>query len=551
MAAALVALAGCGSSTTSSAPDPATVVPAAAQVYADAEVRAQGSRATEALAAGRKLTHSGQPFLGLVGALLTPGSAQLSYTRDVAPWLGRRAGLYLSSSAAANALLPVIEAGLLRTGVSAPPFAAGRLDGALVLDTTDTGKAKAFLEHQAAAAGAHASSYRGVAYQVTSSGLAFGMVGSFAVIGSEAGLRGVVDTHRGASSLAHSPQYSGLVARAPSDAIAHIFSAPSSEGLRTGAPGLLGVLMGARLSYVSLVAHASELTLFSDTQTGPAAEGAGASAPGLLSGAGEAATALSQLPGESWLAVGLGNLATGFATDVGGLRELAGLLGGGGESSSAAASGLNIKGLIGGLLGPLATLAGRTPQARAQAALWMGSGGVFASGMGLLELKAAVIIQSRQPALSRAAVGTLAAELRRAGDATQTVSIPGTDAAIGVRVPGLPVMLDVANGTRSDGHAALVLGLGEAAVQQALHPSSTMASSPTRATAAAALGEGIPPNLVLQTPTLVGLLEGIGLGEEPSVGRALGYLRAVGPVYGGGHSLGGGAERFKLVISLQ
>ena len=551
MAASLAVLGGCGSSSSTSAPDPATDVPAAAQVYADAEVRAQGSRATEAVAAGRKLTHMNQPYLGLLGALLTPGSAQLSYGRDVAPWLGRRAGLYLSSSAAANALLPIIEAGLLGTGgASAPPFASGRLEGALVLDTTDTGKAKAFLERQAGRAGAHAGSYRGVAYQVTSTGLAFGMVGPFAVIGSEAGLHGVVDTHLGASSLARSPQYAGLAARAPSQAIAHIFSVPSSEGLNTSSPGLLGVLMGARLSYVSLVANGSEATLFSDTQTAPAAEAARASAPGLLSGAGEAAAALQQLPGESWLAVGLGRLGASFATDIVGLRELAGLLGGG-ESGSAPAGAVNIKGLIGGLLGPLASLAGRTPQARAQAARWMGTGGVFASGTGLLELKAAVVIESRQPALSRAAVGTLGAELRRSGDVVQPASIPGTDAAIGVRVPGLPVILDIVDGTRSDGHAALVLGLGEASVAQALHPSSTMASSSTQASAAAALGEGIPPNLILQTPTLVALLEGIGLAEDPNVAKALGYLRAVGPVYGGGHSLGGGGERFKLAISLQ
>ena len=64
----------------------------------------------------------------------------------------------------------------------------------------------------------------------------------------------------------------------------------------------------------------------------------------------------------------------------------------------------------------------------------MGSGGVFASGSGLFELQGAVVIESKDPAKSRAAVGKLAAQLRSAGDSVQPATIAGTEAAVGVRV---------------------------------------------------------------------------------------------------------------------
>ena len=55
------------------------------------------------------------------------------------------------------------------------------------MDTSDATAARSFLATQAKRAGAHAASYRGVSYEVTAAGLAFGLVGRFAVIGSENG----------------------------------------------------------------------------------------------------------------------------------------------------------------------------------------------------------------------------------------------------------------------------------------------------------------------------------------------------------------------------
>jgi hypothetical protein len=181
----------------------------------------------------------------------------------------------------------------------------------------------------------------------------------------------------------------------------------------------------------------------------------------------------------------------------------------------------------------------------------MGSGGIFASGGSLLELKAGVVISSKNPAGSRAAVAKLAAQLRRSGGSLRSVQIPGTDAAVGVALPGLPVVLDIADGRDAQGHTKFVLGLAEASVSAALNPPSTLASAASRAAAASSLGEAIQPSLMLDVPTLVSLLEGVGLTEDPSIAPAVPYLRASSTVSGGARAAGGEVQRFRLVLGLQ
>src|SRR5271167_1710638 len=98
MLVACAAITGCGSSHTSgSAADPAGAIPASAPLYAGALVRPTGSEKAAASASGRILTGQADPYLRLLGALQTPGSATLDFNRDVAPWLGPSAGIFVSS----------------------------------------------------------------------------------------------------------------------------------------------------------------------------------------------------------------------------------------------------------------------------------------------------------------------------------------------------------------------------------------------------------------------------------------------------------------------
>ncbi len=552
------ALAGCGSSNTpGTAADPATAVPASAVLYAGATVRPTGTLETNALAAGRALSHQADPYTRLAGTLQTPGSATLDFQRDIEPWLGARAGVFLTSLSFAGALPAQLGQGLLGGSSSgAFAFGTGRAQGAIVMDTSDAAKASSFITTQAAKAGAHAASYRGVRYEVNSEGVAFAIVDRFAVIGSESGLRSVIETTHGASALSSTSAYTKLLAAAPTDALAHVYSNPAgagntaatqASGGKEGAAGLVRLLAGTRQANISLVPSASSLTLDADTLgAGSSAGGAG----GLLAPDPEGAQALDELPGESWLAIGLGHVGTTLGEDAQGLQTLSSLpstLAGGPPEGSA---GLTITGLIQGLVTPLRVMGAASAQARSQFASWMGSAGIFASGASLLELKAAVTITSKNAARSRAAVGELGAQLSKGGASVSPVTIPGTEAAIGARITGLPVVLDIAVGHDASGQAKFVLGVGEASVTTALNPPSTMSAAATRSTAAASLGEGIQPSLIVDFPTFLGLLEGVGLIEAPSISKFVPYLRSLTTLAGGGHELGGGVQRLRLVLGL-
>jgi hypothetical protein len=561
LATAALALAGCGSSSSpGSSADPASVVPASAPLYVGAVVRPDGTLKTDATAAGTTLTHQPAAYARLAGVLQAPGSPPLTYSHDIAPWLGTNAGIFLSSLSTSTAttaqlqqlLGEVLQGSASSTTPSAWPFASG-VQGAIVLDTSDASKAASFISTEAQHAGAHAASYRGVSYQATSSGEAFGIVDRLAVLGTATGLHAVIDTSLGGPSLVHAADYSKLLASAPSGALAHVYSSPTVAGGAQGLGGLIGLLGGARTVNVSLVPSSSSIALDVDSLTSASTAGGG----GLAGSAGEGAQALSELPGESWLAVGLGNVGVTLAGDVQALHGLASLItslggssGAGATTTESSSGGFNIKGVLEGVLAPLSALSAPGTQSQHDFLSWMSSAGLFAGGSGIVNLRGGIVLDSKVPSLSKAAVAKLGAALEKSGGSVQSISIPGTDAAVSARVSGLPVELDIANGAGSNGQTKFVIGLGEASVQDALKPSSTLSTAVSASTAAGTLGEGTRPSVIIEFAPLLSLLEGVGLSEDPSISHVLPYLRSLTTITGGGKSLGGGIERYRLVAGL-
>lgn len=620
--------AGCGSgSSTGTGADPASAIPSSAPVYVGAVVRPSGSLQSDALAVGHKLTGQANPYMSLVGLLRTPGAPPLDYKRDIAPWLGPNAGLFLTSLGSGEALTSLLQQGL--TGGAAAgakwPFggggggnggeagagatggsgstasgsgstaSAGGAQGAFVLDTSSLQAARTFVANAAAHAGAHASSYRGVAYQVTSGGDAFAVVDRFVVLGTEAGVHAVIDTTQGGASLKDDATYAQLQSVAPAGVLGHVYANPSalsatahaaagtrsgqSAGSPSGAgqgsgegsgggegpgagnrsarslPALLSVLGGTRPLNVSLVPASSSLAL--DADAGPPPAGVPRTQNGgLIAATATGSRAFGELPGESWLAAGFGNVNGALGGSLSGLHELLALastLGssGAGEGASSPQAGLSVKGLLEGLAKPLEALTANTAQARRDYLSWMGEAGTFVSGTTVLELKGAVVIDSTDAAASRAAVTKLASALDQAGGEATPVSIPGAEAAIEAKITGLPVTLVIADGRTASGQAKFVLGLGESSIKAALSPSGTMASAPAYSAAQSALGEGIKPSITVAFASLLSLLEGVGLSEDPAVSKLVPYMRASSTLAGGGKELSGGVQRLKLVLGLQ
>jgi Protein of unknown function (DUF3352) len=560
--AALLALAvplgGCGSSSKppGTSASPATVTPASAPLFLDAVVRPEGALKSDAASAASTLTRRAKPFEGLLKLLAGPAGRVPNYSSEVAPWLGTRAGVFLGAadlSRAGGLLgsellkkalsegLTGLEASLLGSGGLPALLGARGADGALVLDTSDVGKARAFLESQGRAAGARTVAYRGISYSLSSSGVAEGIVQRFAVIGSEAGFKSVVDTASGGPPLTQLPAYSTLVSTAESGSLADVWFSPEALGRSAQGGGgssansaagggasvlplLLGVLGNPRALYLSVVPSANSLALNLDTLPSPAGAGGGTTGAEVLRG----------LPGGAWLALGVGDLSKTFGNSASGLGALASL-----------ASGVSLGSIS---LGPaLAPLRSRSLNVQRDLLSWTGAAGVYVSGSSVLALQAALVVTSKNPSLSRAAVAKIAAAYREAGGQTAPTSVPGTETAVTVKLPNFPLTL-----TMAAGQGKFVIGVGAASVQEALSPQTTLAGSPAYNAAAAALGQGIQPSVLVEFHTLSGLLESLGLNQAPGFS---GFASAIAPLnnlaVGGGESLSGGVKRARVVVGLQ
>jgi hypothetical protein len=569
------ALGGCGSSASGgTSASPATVTPASAPLYIDAVVQPEGSLKTNATATAHTLTGRQHPFEGLLKLLAGPTGKTPSYSKEVQPWLGPHAGAFLSSIALSRIqgllggetlkkLLSEgfggLEAALLGQGGLQTALSASSGQGALVLDTTDVAKAKSFLEGQAHSAGAHTTSYRGVTYQVSPDGVAEGIVHKFAVIGSEAGVKSVIETAADGSSLAQASAYSKLASTAQQGALANAYLSPeelthavrgSSGGGSAGSaesilPLLEGLLGSPGQVYLSVIPSSNQVVVDLDTlpptssTTGSGSSGSASSSTESSSANSEAlgasgAQVLRGLPGRSWLAVGIGDLGRAVGHGGKGLGAFSSL-----------SSALNIDGFDFGKL--LAPLSSRSLDVQRDLLSWAGATGLYVSGSSLLELQAALVITSKDPASSRAAVAKLAQTYREAGGQTSPTSVPGTETAVTVRLPSFPLQL-----TLAAGQGKFVAGLGSSSIEEALNPQSTLGNAPSYSAASSTLGGGIQPSALIEVHTISGLLESLGLNQAPGFSSIASAVAPLGTVTaGGGESLANGVKRARLVIGLQ
>lgn len=558
MLGALAVLSGCGSSGSGSA-DPAGVVPASVPLYASVAIKPAGGANGAATVAAKKLTHLAEPYGSLAQTLLSSPGTSLEYKRDISPWAGERAGVFVTAlnasklAGGASSLQSLLQGGFssLSSLLGAEALAAKGTQGALVMQTTDAGAARSFISKQAARQGAHAASYRGLSFQITSGGLAEGIVKGFAVFGSESAMHGVIDTSLGAASFASKSGYS----KPTSATIASAYVEPeklagaAQSGGGTGSGGgngtsastsasgagqvasLLGQLLGGvQSATLTATATSNSISLQGEVHS------AGATKP--LFGA-EGAQALGELPATSWLAAGVGDTGANLP------RALALLQGVASFASSTVFSsfgGPGIEKVLAAIDAPGAKL-------QQDFGSWAGPGGMFVSGTGLFNLQAGLVIASSEPAASRAAVGKLAALMRGAGASVANAQVPGADAAMSVKLPGFPAVIFIADGTSASGQAKFVLGLGQQSIEGALSPSATLSTSAAYTSAAATLGGGIEPSLIVEFPTLLGFLEGIGLTQSPSVSGLVPYLKSLGTLTAGATG-SGGTQRYKVVLGL-
>jgi hypothetical protein len=537
MAIVALLIAGCGSSSTASHGNPGALTPASAPLYASVSIKPAGGPAGAASSAAKTLTHLTEPYGSIAQALLSTQSSHLQYKRDISSWIGDRAGVFITSLNTSK--LPQSTAslqGLLGGSLSgdlsllgAGAFGSSGAQGAIVLDTSNLSGARSFLTKRAHQQQAHSAIYRGISYQVSSSGAAEGIVKDFAVIGSESGFKSVVDTSLGGPSIATAPGYT----TPPANAIANAYIRPEalvkavqgSSGTSSHSSSPLGhLLTGSQSASLSVTPTANSISLQGEIHSGNGSTE--------LFGQ-DGARALSDLPGGAWLAAGVANTGADLPQALGLLHGVASFAA---STVFASFGGPSIEKLFNTLDSPTAKL-------QQDFGSWAGSAGMFVSGTGLFNLEAGLVIDSSDPAASRAAVGKLAKLMRSGGALVSNTSIPGTDAAVSVKLQGLPVVIFVA-----DGQGKFVLGIGQQSIEGALNPSRTLSTSPSYSAASSSLG-GIEPSLIVDFPTLIGFLEGVGLTDSPSLSNVVPYLKSLGTLSAGIVSQSG-VEHFRLVLGL-
>ncbi len=206
--ALVYALAGCGGSSDSSAPAPATVAPADSSIFVEATVLPTGTLKSnvEALAANvAGIDDLGTTVLAKVEEAAKEADEPFSYEKDVKPWLGEKAGIFLSDYDGQN-------------------FS----DAGGVIQVTDTAAAQEFIDaHVKPDEGEkyEDASYEGVDYKVTSGDdSSIGIVGDFIVYAKNQQIfKAVVDASNGGEALADVTKYVDATEGAPSDGLASVY----------------------------------------------------------------------------------------------------------------------------------------------------------------------------------------------------------------------------------------------------------------------------------------------------------------------------------------
>jgi len=447
-ALALPVAAGCGGSSGDSSADPAAVVPARAPVYAEATIGPEGEQREGALAALGKVLDTDDPEAKLREMLRDRGGKG-----DVEPWIGDRVGAFALKLSA--------------TPGGGDATAGG--DGAVVAATSDADAAADWVQEQ----GGKTERHRDVELRLDEKGNAFALVEDRVVAGSRAAVRASIDAAKG-DALADADAFRDALDRAGEEGIARAYLAPRAlfESAGGGAAGGMlgslaaGTLTGSMPTAVGAHVHADAKAIRADLATIGGADTGEPADPGFVAG----------LTGEAWFAAGIGKVGARLQEQLGDSQALLGVLG--------AQAGLDLE---------------------KELLAWMGEGGLFVMGDAPSRLGAALVVQSTDPAATRAAVPKLGRLIGRFANGAEVRELRarGVHAGVTVRTQGSSTPIQIAAAGER-----FVIALGDRALREAISPSSRLGDGADFRSAAATLGGGLQPTVYLGAGGLATLAGG-------------------------------------------
>jgi hypothetical protein len=492
-------MAGCGGGGGAADADPASAVPRDALFYLEATVRPEGDKREGALAAAGKVLRTSDPearLRELLDQALADDAGEVDYDRDIAPWLGERAGLWVSN----------------RMDENEEPGVVG------VVAATDLEEAESAIEESRRRNDESATerSHGDAEYKVDADGFAYAFVEDFVLFGDEPELKRTIDALEG-EALDSDQRYRDAIEGLSDDRLAHFFvdtrkffqfaaqtDPEGAEGLRQ----LQGLIPFDRLPPAAgaFLADGERLALdFAVTiPSGDLRRQLGALAWGTAS-----TPLLRELPADSWAAQG----APRFGESMRMLfDQFAGAFGGPVlEEQLRRELGLDLE---------------------QDVFSWVGDVALFIRGKSPDALNGGAVIEVTDEDRAADAFGKIASALRaREQVDARPLRIQGAETAFALAAGDAPRPIVFARG-----QGKVVVTYGEEAAAEALDPDETLGDSELFSRAESVLGDDLDPSFVLSIAPLVTLVD-LSSGVGSSWAQAKPYIEAFDVI-----AIGGGTD---------
>jgi hypothetical protein len=502
-AATLPALAACGGGSGGDpSADPAAIVPAGTAVYVEANLK-PGDDVKEL---AKKLSGEDDPGGAIKRAIEKEAretDKDFKFSEDVEPWAGDRLGVFV------------------------PRVQTGESPAGLVMPTKDADKAKEFLEKELRSPGEDGEkpqvverTHRDTKYLVdTTDDEGVAIVDDYAVFGSDAAIKGVLDAQEG-ESLSESSEYEKAREAIESDQVGFLYVRLSQIFSSLGPQGAAAQQVfkgfGDTLA-VGLNGDPSSITVES-ASLGVSGSG-GPAGPGKV---------LTNLPASAWVAAGVADVGGRISQAIEQFSQLGAL---GGQDPEQ-------------LLDQLEAELGIDP--RRDLARWMGDIGIFASGDTLADIGGGLVATVKDKAAARSAFPRITRFLRQTGGLqTKPLSRPGVDQGVTLSGDQLPLAVHLAL-TDDD---RFIVGVTDAAFEQALEGAKPLGESAPFKDAAGKLGD-LEPALFLNFEPLAGFLDATGAASDPAGARVRKGLERLTTLIAGSKREGD-TNRGRLIVGVK
>jgi hypothetical protein len=480
---AIAFAAGCGRDDASSS-GAASLAPAGSLVYGEATLRPEGEQkaAIESLVAKFPGEGSaGERIRGLLEKALAESDPELSYTRDVEPWLGDEAAFFVSSLRADG----------------------GDADAALLVASDDEDATVAMLDKDE---GGRKTDYRGQdLYVFPEQESAAAVVDGWLVLGNPGGVKAAIGVAEGGEPIGEDERYERALEDAPEERLGFVYvNSPAFAEQLEKSPTGAAFGQFRRLLAEPLIAtmDAAEEGLRVEA-TVPESFLAGF--PILAEGTALAA----EVPADAWLAMAqpeLGKTLEAYADMVGssvGGRDVI-------EQQLRAATGLDLQ---------------------EDVISWMGDWGVFVRGTSVAELDGALVVETSDEDASARFIDALTRLARKnaePGTRIEPLALGGGGEGVTWRGPGVPQPVHL---FQRDGK--VVFAYGDAAARDALDPAEKLGDSATFAEAKDALGGDYSVSFYLAIEPILELADSAGAAADEDWREARPYLEPLGALVGG------------------